>query len=143
LAIGDVRLVVSDPTAQSLEWLEKGPTERLPSDAVIDAPSQSDEDDDEAEEDTDETESADEEGESASDGELDDAGAAHGAEVSGDPRHAGALASRGTAADDFRGFGRPNPSGWNRLDAAVVFFAVGVLALSLWAIRWLARLGAT
>ena len=36
---------------------------------------------------------------------------------------------------------RPDPRGWSRTDAIVFFLALSVLALSLWAIRWLAHLG--
>jgi hypothetical protein len=134
LSIEDVRLVVSDPTAQSLEWLEKGPTERLATDAVVDPPTGTAEAGDETAEDTGDAEDEDEEDESLAGGELDgnhhDAGPAHAAEGSGDGGRAGLLRAA------------TSEKGWSRLDAVVLFLAVGVLALSLWAIRWLARLGA-
>jgi hypothetical protein len=50
LTLGEVRLVVSDPTARVLEQLEQGRTERLADNAVIDPPSAGDEDESEDEE---------------------------------------------------------------------------------------------
>ena len=126
LCLGGVRLTLSDPTAQVLEQLERGPTERLAEGAPIDPPRGSDDADDEDTDDDDDTaEGYDEELEAAEDAQ--------------DERAAGALAS------GARPLARPRAarsSGWTRSDAIVFFLAVGVLALSIWAIRWLAQLGA-
>jgi predicted component of type VI protein secretion system len=126
LSIGDTRLVLSDPTAQMLERLEREATERLAEDAPIDAPSgsdESDEDDADAESEDDSEQDWGEEDEEGEDSSL-----------------IGAGGSRSTSA--------PVPirrtSGarsWTKVDAIVFFLAVGVLGLSLWAIRWLALIG--
>lgn len=124
LCLGSVRLTLSDPTALVLEQLERGPTERLAENAPIDPPrgaagaEDDDEDDDDegAEEDDDE-------------GEALDA-----------PDEAEDLAEH-AAPPVRRPLARP-PGRWTRSDAIVFFLAVGVLALSIWAIRWLSHLGA-
>jgi hypothetical protein len=125
LSLGDVRLVVTDPTAGVLEQLEQGRTERMADGAMIDPPSRDDEDEDE--------EDAEEGGEDWAEAENDDSGDAadHGA-TAGDTAP---LASRTPPR------AKTSRSGWSRADAIVLFLAIGVLALSLWAIRWLAQAG--
>jgi hypothetical protein len=127
LSVGELRLILTDPTAQMLERLEKEPTERLAADVVIDAPRGSDdaeEDDDEAGDDPEE------EDEPAEDAGLDDGESDGSLAAASDPRSV-PLARSASASKN----------GWSRFDAVVFFLAVGVLALSLWAIRWLAHVG--
>jgi len=131
LSIGDARLVVDDPTARVLEQLEQGRTERLADDAVIDPPSRSGEDEDDSDDDDEPSESADD---GDDDDEADDDWASAGAELA-----PGALGPP-PPLTPARGMGPRR--GWNRADAIVFFLAVSVLGLSLWAIRWLAQLGA-
>jgi FHA domain-containing protein len=128
LSVGEARLVVSDPTAQMLERLEREPTERLAESAVVDPPSGGS---DEAEEEDDEEAEADaweEEGddEGAAD-ETDDEDEAFVPAGAGGNLHAPRAARSG--------------GGWTTSDAIVFFLALSVLGLSLWAIRWLAMLG--
>ncbi|HWO09376.1 MAG TPA: FHA domain-containing protein [Polyangiaceae bacterium] len=128
LDIGGVRLTLSDPTAQVLEQLECGPTERLADGAVIDPPRGGEDEGDE-----DEDAEQDEEGYADADGEAESADAPASVEEPG----------AGDPGQRIRP--RPAPArrgGWTRTDAIVFFLAVGVLALSLWAIRWLSHLGA-
>jgi hypothetical protein len=128
LSVDDVQLVVSDPTARILEQLERGRTERMADGAAIDAPSGDDAD--EEDEDDDDEAKEDDEDWTEDDAAGDDA--EHDMGASGD---APALASgKPLRAKTARG-------SWSRADAVVFFLAVGVLALSLWAIRWLAQLG--
>jgi FHA domain len=139
LSIGDVRLVVTDPTAQMLERLEREPTERLAEAAPIDPPSGSENEqaDEEAEEDDGGGDVYDDADAEVDADEVDeDAGVEVVADESlatGAAGHAGSERTRTRA--------RAPDSGWNRLDAIVLFLAIGMLALSLWAIRWLAQLG--
>jgi hypothetical protein len=130
LSLGELRLMLTDPTVEMLERLEKGPTERLADDAIIDPPRR----DDTAEDDGDADESDDDAVEmDTGDDEADEAIAARAAaRDSGDARAGDVPVDRPPAAK----------RGWSRFDAVVFFLAVGVLALSLWAIRWLAQLGA-
>jgi FHA domain-containing protein len=121
LCLGSVRLTLSDPTAHVLEQLERGPTERLAEDVAIDPPRGVETEDDEVAEAEDDTE----------DDEL---------ELAPDEELAGDAALPGE-----RPLSRPAPRApgrWTRSDAIVFFLAVGVLALSIWAIRWLSQLGA-
>jgi hypothetical protein len=133
LTLGEMRLLLTDPTAEMLERLEKGPTERLPDHAIIDPPrgagTSESEDEDDADASDDDDDDAD--GMDAGEDETDEAIAARAAAGdSGDVR--GSIsADRVTAAKRK----------WRRFDAIVFFLAIGVLALSLWAIRWLARVG--
>ncbi|HTV24864.1 MAG TPA: FHA domain-containing protein [Polyangiaceae bacterium] len=132
LSIGGARLSVKDPTARVLEQLEQGRTERLADDAIIDAPSSSDgEDGDEEEEDEGEDDAGDDWGD------ADDEAAAEAAEL--ERAAAGGAPQRANLAPAGA---RAARSGWSRTDAIVFFLAIGVLALSLWAIRWLSQLGA-
>ena len=124
LCLGSVRLTLSDPTALVLEQLERGPTERLAENAPIDPPRGAGEDEDEASEDEEYAEEEDDD-----DGEALDA-----------PEEDEALATD-AAPPGARSLARP-PGRWTRSDAIVFFLAVGVLALSIWAIRWLSQLGA-
>lgn len=121
---GEVRLSVADPTARVLEHLERGRTERLAEGAAIDPPSGGSDESDE------------EEGEDAEAGD-DDPLSGDWADAELDP------ASHPEAAASPSGAGRTrrSQSGWSRADAVVFFLAIGVLALSLWAIRWVAQLG--
>ena len=127
LCLGNVRLTLSDPTALVLEQLERGPTERLAEGEVIEPPRGAENgDDDEAETDD---EGEDEEADEDDGGDLEASGEEHAASASAHGR---------------RPLARPAPpgrGGWTRSDAIVFFLAVGVLALSVWAIRWLAQLG--
>lgn len=119
LEVGEARLVLSDPTAQMLDRLEREPTERLAEGVVIDPPIGGSGDDAELEGDEEEV------------GDDDEAEPTPGVdEVFAD--------GAGLAAS-----GAPPPvrRGWNRTDAAVFLLALSVLGLSLWAIRWLAHLG--
>lgn len=127
LCLGSVRLTLSDPTAQMLEQLERGPTERLAEDAPVDPPRGASDAEDDDSEYEDESESEDEE---EDDGEA--------LEELEDPRAASAAGSSRPAPRPASAPG----SGWSRSDAIVFFLAIGVLALSIWAIRWLASLGA-
>jgi FHA domain len=133
LTVGELRLSVTDPTAQMLERLEKEPTERLPDGVVIDPPRGSDgtREDDLAEDERDD--------------EDEDAGAADLDDGESDESIAAAAAARDSVPVRTGGasFDRAPParSRWSRLDAIVFFLAVGVLALSLWAMRWLAHIG--
>jgi hypothetical protein len=123
LTLGDVRLTVADPTAATLELLERGPTERLADDVVIDPPSGTDANDDE-EEDEEESGASEDDDEAAEiDEDSDEAIAANAA------REAPPARAR-----------RAPRHGWTRADAIVFFLALGMLALSLWAIRRLALL---
>jgi hypothetical protein len=126
LSLGDVRLVVTDPTARVLEQLEQGRTERMADGAMIDPPSRDDADDE------DEDDDADEGDEDWAEEENDSADAAEHGVTAGD---AAPLASRTPPR------AKTARSGWSRGDAVVFFLAIGVLALSLWAIRWLAHVG--
>lgn len=132
LSLGDVRLIASDPTARILEQLERGRTERIVEGALIDPPrrdADGDEDDDASEQDDDWSDAADD---GSSDAGVDeDAEAEASAEAEALSLASGAPPRAKTA-----------PSGWSRADAIVFFLAIGVLGLSLWAIRWLAQLGA-
>lgn len=128
LSLGDVRLVVADPTARVLEQLEQGRTERMADGAMIDPPSRDDEEDED--EDDDAAEEEDEDWAEAEDDSSGDA-AEHGA-TAGD-----AL----PVASGTPPRAKTGRSGWSRGDAIVFFLAIGVLALSLWAIRWLAQVG--
>jgi pSer/pThr/pTyr-binding forkhead associated (FHA) protein len=135
LTIGEVRLMVTDPTAQTLEQLERGPTERLADDVVIDPPRGSED----GSEDADEEEADDGASDEADAPDLD--GEADALDLDGEadaPNAAGA--SRDVEGATIARTARAK-SRWSRLDAIVFFLAVGVLALSLWAIRWLAQLG--
>jgi len=126
LSIGGARLVTTDPTARVLEQLEQGRTERLADDATIEPPRRSDGDEDadadDAEAEDDDAESSRDWSDAEDDAELAPAVAA--------PLAGSAAPRAGTAR-----------SGWSRADAIVFFLAIGVLALSLWAIRWLSQLG--
>jgi hypothetical protein len=126
LSLGGARLVVTDPTARVLEQLEQGRTERMADGAMIDPPSRDDDEEDDADEE-------DEEDEDWAEAENDDSGDA---------------AEHGVTAGDAAPLASGTPpraktarSGWSRGDAVVFFLAIGVLALSLWAIRWLAQVG--
>jgi predicted component of type VI protein secretion system len=121
LTLGEVRLTVTDPTAATLDLLERGPTERLADDVVIDPPSGTDADDEEEEDDEDESEDEDE---AATIGEESDEAIAANAAREAPPERAR----------------RVSRHGWTRTDAIVFFLALGMLALSLWAIRRLALL---
>jgi FHA domain-containing protein len=129
LCMGDVRLAVSDPTAQMLECLEREPTERLAENAVIDPPSRgstaANEDDAEATESAWDDDADQDDADDSADDDGDDLVAAHGPSGAGDVVRA-PRAARGA---------------WSKTDAIVFFLALGVLGLSLWAIRWLAQLG--
>lgn len=123
LTIGGTPLTLSDPTAQMLERLEREATERLAEDAPIDPPSGSEEADEQdaeagGEDDSEEDWGEEEEDEGAS------AGAAPGAAAPP------AVPRRSSGARS-----------WTKVDAIVFFLAIGVLGLSLWAIRWLALMG--
>lgn len=131
LSIGALRLVVDDPTALMLERLEQGRTERLAEGAAIDPPSgaEAEAGDGDGDEDGD-----DGDGDEESDGDW------------GDADHAAATAAleADAAGAPPRANARLAPArrtGWTKADAIVFFLALGVLALSLWAIRWLARVG--
>ena len=131
LTLGGLRFSVSDPTAQILERLEREPTERLAEGAAIDPPSGlSEAADDEEDE---EEEADDDAGGDADEDEVDEEQDERGGDL--------AVAAPGAVA---AGQSRPRTSGgsWTKLDAVVFLLAVSVLALSIWAIRWLARLGA-
>lgn len=121
LVVGEARLMLSDPTAQMLERLEREPTERLASDAVIDPPSGVSE-------------------ESAAAGAREEEAEEDGAEEDPDDGVDEVFGDgSGIQAPD----GSPPPArrSWNRTDAVVFLLALSVLGLSLWAIRWLAHLG--
>ena len=118
LTVGEVRLVLEDPTAQMLERLEKERTERLADDAIIDPPSGGEENPEE-----DDDEGGDEDDEAEAESDID--------EVFADPDSALPAATA---------LPRPAPS-WSRADAIVFMLALSVLGLSLWAISWLAHLG--
>jgi hypothetical protein len=130
LTLGAVRLTLADATAQILERVERGPTEALGPEELIEPPEGTSDDGAEGEPDDDEDEYDDDAGdepeEAASSG-MDSTGPARGSSV--------ALSrARSTA----------NPAGasrWTSLDAVVLALALGMLGLSLWAIRWLAHLG--
>jgi hypothetical protein len=132
LSVGDVRLVVTDPTARILEQLEQGRTERIPDGAAIDPPSRGEEDDEDDEEDDDDAPE-----------EEDDDWTEAGGDASGDAaeRDMGAAGDAPLLAGGAPPRAKTAGNGWSRGDAIVFFLAVGVLALSLWAIRWLAQLG--
>ena len=125
LSIGELRLKVSDPTAGILEQLERGRTERLADAAAIDPPSGADDEDSADDEDDDASEEEDEA--------WDDPASAVGDE---DVANARSQLAAGAPA-----LAKTTRRGWSRTDAVVFFLAVGMLALSLWAIRWLAQLG--
>jgi pSer/pThr/pTyr-binding forkhead associated (FHA) protein len=129
LSVGDVRLVVSDPTARVLEQLERGRTERMADGAAIDPPSRDDADEEGDDADDDAPEQDDE------DWTDDDASGDDAEHDTGGSDDAAPLAS-GTPPR-----AKPARGSWSRGDAIVFFLAIGVLALSLWAIRWLAQLG--
>jgi predicted component of type VI protein secretion system len=122
LTLGDVRLTLADPTAATLELLERGPTERLADGVAIDPPSGTDADEEEDDEDEDDGSSEDDDAVETDD-ESDEAIAAH--------------AARAASPERPR---RASRHGWTRADAIVFFLALGMLALSLWAIRRLALL---
>lgn len=121
LALDGLRFTFSDPTAQMLDRLEREPTERLPEGAPIDPPSGV-EDEGDAEEDDWEEEAPEEDGDEA-DVEL--------------AAPAAPAVRRAPRAAPLR---EPRP-GWTRADALLLLLAMSILALSLWAIRWLSHLG--
>jgi hypothetical protein len=126
LSIGDTRLVLSDPTAQMLERLEREATERLADDSPIDPPRGSEEEDDDesdAEDQDDSGEDWGDEDDGGEDSSVIGAGGSHSASAPVPIRRTGGTRS------------------WTKADAIVFFLAVGVLGLSLWAIRWLAAIG--
>jgi hypothetical protein len=123
LAVGDYRLTYTDFTLRVLEQLERGATERLSDIAPIDPPrgvtaAEDDEDDDDPED------------EDEAEGEYGNAATHDAAKL--EPA-AAVLAER----EAQRPKGR-----WSPWDSLVLILALGVLASSLWAIRWLAQLGA-
>jgi hypothetical protein len=129
LSVGELRLNVSDPTALMLERLEKEPTERLPDGAPIDPPSGAVRA---------EADEAEHDGSDESDDEISDFD-----DDNSDESIAAAAAARDVGAAHRAPAGAASRNGrWSRLDAIIFFLAVGVLALSLWAIRWLSHVGA-
>jgi len=131
LSLGDVRLVVTDPTARVLEQLEQGRTERMADGVVIDPPSRDDEGEDDEDADDDAPPDDDEDWTDAGNDESGDA----------TEHDMGAASDAPPLASGTPPRARTARSGWSRGDAIVFFLAIGVLALSLWAIRWLAQVG--
>jgi FHA domain-containing protein len=133
LKVGELSLTLDDPTATILERLERGPTERLADGLVIDPPSGTEgvgDEDEEEEEDGEEEDGEDDSLES----DADDA-----ASEDDDASDAAIAAGAARAPSPERARSAPR-HGWTRADAIVFFLAVGMLALSLWAIRRLALL---
>jgi hypothetical protein len=120
LALGGRHLTFTDPTAQVLEQLERGPTERLSADEIIDPPEGAPELADGAAEELDDRVSDMGERPSSS---------GKGPAPSADPRSARRWAKNA------------DPERWTSADALVFLLALGVLGVSLWASRWLAHLG--
>lgn len=121
LVLGSYRLTHSDPTAETLERIEHGKTERLDPREIMDPPGGS-------------SATATEHAEDASAAEeLAPQTRAAAERRSNPPRVAGKLRQppRKRAAD----------TAWTRADAAILLLAVSVLGLSLWAIQWIAGLG--
>jgi pSer/pThr/pTyr-binding forkhead associated (FHA) protein len=119
LELAEQRLSFSDPTSQVLDQLERGPTERLSPDDVVDPP----------------------EG-APMPTDMQWAGADKPSSRDADrspTRGAAALASN--EPFDRRWATNPEAERWTSADALVFLLALGVLGLSLWAIQWLARLG--
>jgi hypothetical protein len=111
-------LVLSDPTAQILERLERDPTEILAADELVEAP----EDAGCTEEPGEPSELSEEEPSSAD---------ALGGDWHGSNANAPAATWPAAKARAGRALS---------IDAFVFVFALGMLGLSLWAIRWLAHL---
>jgi hypothetical protein len=120
LDLGGQQLTFTDPTAQILEQLERGPTERLSPDEVIEAPEGGPEMTDAEPEEPDDCVSEVDERPSSS---------GRGSAPGGDSRSARRWAKNA------------DPERWTSADALVFLLALGVLGVSLWAIRWLAHLG--
>ncbi len=127
LTLGEARLTVTDATLQTLERVERGPTERLAEDEVIDPPRGAEP---AAQDAGDEAVEDDEAGDGAEEGEDDGADVDDLDAVASETREARARAPAPGLA------GR-----WTLADAVVMLLAVSVLGLSLWAIRWLAQFG--
>ena len=120
LDLGGPQLTFTDPTAQILDQLERGPTERLSPDEVIDPP---------------------EGGEDMAEGdpeEADDSVAEMGERPSSSGKRA---APSGDSRSARRWAKNADPERWTSADALVFLLALGVLGVSLWAIRWLAHFG--
>lgn len=133
LTLGADRLTLADPTAQILERLERGPTEVLGADELIEPPEGVDDEDTEDEPDGDD----DQDGDDQDNGDDEPEEAASSAFDSPGP-------ARGSSANGLRAKSAPSKTGaarWTSLDAVVLVLALGMLGLSLWAIRWLAHLG--
>lgn len=129
LTLGGVRLTLADLTAQLLERVERGPTEALGPDELIEPPEGTSADDTE-----DEPDDEDDYDDAVGD-EPDDA-ASSAMDSTGPARDSSAGVSRAPSATTQAGAAR-----WTSLDAVVLLLAVGMLGLSLWVIRWLAHLG--
>lgn len=120
LDLGGQHLTFADPTAQILEQLERGPTERLSPDEVIEAPEGGPEMTD------------------GEPGESDDCVS----EMDERPSSLGrGSAPGGDSRSALRWAKNADPERWTSADALVFLLALGVLGVSLWAIRWLAHLG--
>lgn len=130
LTLGAVRLTLGDATAQILERLERGPTEVLAADEPIEPPEgASAAADDDTEDEPDDSEAEDEVEEYPDE-------PTSNASDSTSASRSSANVSRVKSARNDTGAAR-----WTSLDAAVLMLALGMLGLSLWAIRWLAHLG--
>lgn len=117
LSLGERRLRFVDRTGQLLEQLERGPTERIANDASIDPPRG---------------------GPLPSEAETgtpDDTWA-------GDDAATGTTTPARASGHTRRWASNPGRERWTSGDALVFMLAVSVLGLSLWAIRWLAHVGA-
>lgn len=128
--IGPRRLTYSDPTGEVLERIERGPTERLDPNELIEPPvgeaggEEQDAGDADLETDAPELEAQDEV-------------SANGSARVARTELSGSLASR--VRRPAAG-GAPEPT-WSRGDAFVLLLALSVLGLSLWAIQWIGALG--
>lgn len=134
LTLGTLRLTLADATAQILERLERGPTEVLAADELIEPPegasAEDAEDDEDAEDEPDEAE-GEVDGFDESEGDAQEEAASDGAEPV-----RGSRVARSPATLKKIGAAR-----WISLDAVIFMLALGMLGLSVWAIRWLAHLG--
>lgn len=127
LTLGAARLTLGDPTAQILERLERGPTEVLSADELLEAPDGASPEGAEDE--------PDDGSEYEDDGEPDEVAPA-GKDSTGPGCVSNSDVGRTRSTPSRTGAAR-----WISLDAVVLVLALGMLGLSLWAIRWLAHLG--
>lgn len=123
LGLGQLQLAFTDHTLPVLEQLERGPTERLKDGDTIDPPSDGSEAEAEGDDEDDDAEEDDEDEEIPSAGDVDPAEA---------------MSELASPEPSVR---MPRPRSWSLADAVLWLCALSVLALSVWAVHWIAAIG--